>query len=387
MELNNYINTNNEDELCDKNETELFDDDSNEYSENSISNEKIKRNLDIKKYDRMIKDIISSIEDGTIVLTPDYQRNYLWDNKKSSKLIESVLLNIPIPVIYASEEKGGKWNIIDGLQRLNTLRRFYKNEFKLTGLEVLTELNGKKYSDLSDNLKGKIDRGDLSIILLLDTSSPDIQYDIFMRLNSGAVQLNEQELRNCLYRGKLNDLIKNEMIYNEEFRQIFNLKNRHKRMMDVETILRYLAFSDNYNKEEHKINNYDGRIKNIINNFMIKYQNADDETLNIIKNKFYDNIHKCKLIFEETAFKKTNNSGRFDTRINRPLYETIMICFEKYTIDELLKKKIPIKYETECILKLPEFNDLISTATGNTQKTNKRISMYAQLLEDIMNDK
>ena len=238
------------DEMMDEKNIEVFDDDSNEYQDVTEHNDKLKRNLDIKKYDRMIKDIIASIDDGSIVLTPDYQRNYLWDNKKSSKLIESILLNIPIPVIYASEEEDGKWNIIDGLQRLNTLNRFYKNQFKLSGLEVLNELNGKTYSDLSDNLKSKVDRGDLTIILLLESSSRDIQYDIFMRLNTGAVQLNEQELRNCLYRGKLNDLIKTKMIYNEDFIKLFNFNILHKRMIDVEIILRYLSFSNNYNNCE-----------------------------------------------------------------------------------------------------------------------------------------
>ena len=152
-----------EENIIEKNDNEdenIFDDDSTIYDEFDIEeNSKLKRNLDIKKYDRMIKDIISSVEDGSIILTPEYQRNYLWDNKKSSKLIESILLNIPIPVIYASEERNGKWNIVDGLQRLNTLKRFYNDEFKLTGLEVLIELNGKKYSSLSENLKSKIEFG------------------------------------------------------------------------------------------------------------------------------------------------------------------------------------------------------------------------------------
>lgn len=364
---------------------EYFDDDSTEYDEMKIENSsKLKRTLDIKKYDRMIKDIILSVEDESIILTPEYQRNYLWDNKKSSKLIESILLNIPIPVIYAAEEQNGKWNIVDGLQRLNTLKRFYNDEFRLTGLEVLSELNGKKYTSLSDNLKSKIDRGDLSIILLLDSSSPDIQYDIFMRLNTGAVQLNEQELRNCLYRGSLNDLVKNEMIYNDDFKALFNLNILHKRMIDVEIILRYLAFSENYNEELNVIENYDGRIKNIINSFMIKYQNTDNDTLDRFKNKFYDNIKKCNEIFKDKAFKKVNSLGRFETRINRPLYETIMICFEKYSKDQLINNKSTILYETECLLKDAEFNDLISTATGNTTKTNKRIQMYSKLLKEIM---
>ena len=374
------------DEMMDEKNIKVFDDYSNEYQDITEHNDKLKRNLDIKKYDRMIKDIIASIDDGSIVLTPDYQRNYLWDNKKSSKLIESILLNIPIPVIYASEEKDGKWNIIDGLQRLNTLNRFYKNQFKLSGLEVLNELNGKNYSDLSDHLKSKVDRGDLSIILLLESSSRDIQYDIFMRLNTGAVQLNEQELRNCLYRGKLNDLIKTKMIYNEDFIQLFNFNILHKRMIDVEIILRYLSFSNNYNKEKNIIENYDGRIKNIINNFMIEYQNSDDKILEKFQNKFNENIKKCRLIFEDKAFKKMNINGSYETRINRPLYETIMLCFEQYSLDELLNKKDKILYETECLLKNPEFNDLISTATGNTSKTNKRIAMYSDLLKGIFND-
>ena len=295
-------------------------------------------------------------------------------------------MNIPIPVIYASEEEDGKWNIIDGLQRLNTLNRFYKNQFKLSGLEVLNELNGKTYSDLSDNLKSKVDRGDLTIILLLESSSRDIQYDIFMRLNTGAVQLNEQELRNCLYRGKLNDLIKTKMIYNEDFIKLFNFNILHKRMIDVEIILRYLSFSNNYNKEKNIIENYDGRIKNLINNFMLEYQNADDKILEEFQNKFNENIKKCRLIFEDKAFKKMNINGRYETRINRPLYETIMLCFEQYSLDELLSKKDRILYETECLLKNTEFNDLISTATGNTSKTNKRITMYSDLLKGIFND-
>lgn len=364
---------------------EYFDDDSNECEEyEQIENSKLERNLDIKKYDRMVKDIISSINDETIILTPDYQRHYLWDNKKSSKLIESILLNIPIPVIYASEENDGKWNIIDGLQRLNSLNRFYKNDFKLSGLEVLSELNGKKYSDLSDALKGKIDRGDLSIILLLESSSKDIQYDIFMRLNTGAVELNEQELRNCLYRGKLNDFLKHEMINNEDFKEIFNFKSPHKRMADVESILRYLSFSDNYNMKFKKFDNYNGVIKNIINNFMIKYQNASDEILNDFRDKFYINIHKCKEIFGRKAFRKPNTDGGIDSRINRPLYETIMICFEKYSLEELLNKKDEIIQKTELLLKDSKFNDLISFATGNTVKTNERVEIYASLLEGIL---
>lgn len=369
-------------------EDKIFNDDSMDYDEETLRNTNpLQRTLEIKKYDRMIKDIISSINDNSIILTPDYQRNYLWDNKKASKLVESILLNIPIPVIYASEEQNGKWNVVDGLQRLNSLKRFYLDEFKLTGLEILSNFNGLKYSELPEQIRNRIDRGDLTIILLLSSSSPEIQYDIFMRLNSGAVQLNEQELRNCLYRGTLNDKIKNELIYNEHFKEIFNWDIMHKRMVDVETILRYLAFSENYDIRSNQIINYDGRVKNLINNFMIKYQNANIYDLEKFENKFNSGIEKCYEVFGKQAFKKKNTNGSYDTRINRPLYETIMICFEKYSLEELIDKKTLIIAKTEELILSPEFNDYISTATGNTMKVNNRLIEYSNMLGSIFNDR
>lgn len=366
----------------------IFSDDSMNYDEQTLQNTNpLQRNLEIKKYDRMIKDIISSINDNSIILTPEYQRNYLWDNKKASKLVESILLNIPIPVIYASEEQNGKWNVVDGLQRLNSLKRFYLDEFKLTGLEILSKFNGLKYSELPEQIRSRIDRGDLTIILLLSSSSPEIQYDIFMRLNSGAVQLNEQELRNCLYRGTLNDKIKNELIYNSYFKEIFNWDIMHKRMIDVETILRYLAFSENYEIKNNQMINYDGRVKNLINNFMVKYQNASISDLERFEKKFNSGIKKCYEVFGKQAFRKKNANGNYDTRINRPLYETIMICFEKYTLGELIEKKSLIIDKTEELILSSEFNDYISTATGNTIKVNGRLTEYSNMLGSIFNDR
>ena len=100
-------------------------------------------------YDKSISDVVAMIEAGDIVLDPDYQRSYVWDNKKASLLIESILLNVPIPVIYVAEDEDSRWNVVDGLQRLNSLRRFFAKEFKLRGLEVLQELNGSNYESLN----------------------------------------------------------------------------------------------------------------------------------------------------------------------------------------------------------------------------------------------
>lgn len=190
---------------------EVHYDDKNEDENLSSEIPKEQRILRTQAYDKSISDIVSMIKDGDVVLNPDYQRSYLWDNKKASLLVESILLNVPIPVIYVAEEDDSKWAVVDGLQRLNSLRRFFDNEFKLTGLEVLSELKGLQFSTLNPKAARLLKNGILRIILIFKESNPEIKYDIFMRLNRGSIKLSEQELRNCLYLGKLSFLINNEL--------------------------------------------------------------------------------------------------------------------------------------------------------------------------------
>ena len=169
---------------------------------------KEERILRTQAYDKSVSDLVSMMHDKNIILDPDYQRNYIWDNKKASLLIESILLNVPIPVIYVSEDDDSRWVVVDGLQRLTSLLRFFDNEFKLTSLEILRGLNKYQYSTLNDKAKRMFNNGMIRIIVILQESHPEIKYDIFERLNCGAILLNSQELRNCMYRGAFNSSLK-----------------------------------------------------------------------------------------------------------------------------------------------------------------------------------
>lgn len=347
-------------------------------SENNY-NEKMQRKLFIKPYDRMIKDIVEDIGRKMIVLDPDYQRNYVWKNDKASLLVESILLNIPIPVIYASEDCEGKWLIVDGVQRLCSLKRFFNDEFKLTGLETLSELNGKKFSALEPFIRNKLERGELRIIVLQSDSDNNIQFDIFMRLNRGSVTLNEQEMRNCLYRGKLNTLIKDIANNNSYVKEIFPVTKTN-RMSTNELILRYLAISENYDKESGTLSNYDGRIKNCLNNFMKKYQNPDEEKLVYFKNKFEQQIEKSYSIFGKYAFRKEDGGNK----INASLYECIMIAFENYDLDLLLSKKQEILFKSKKLVSDINFEKSIDKATGNTETLKYRLETYIKAIKDIV---
>ena len=345
-----------------------------------MSENKLERKLFIKNYDRMVKDLIQETKEGHIILNPDYQRKYIWDNKKASRLVESILLNIPIPVIYASEQEDSSWNIVDGVQRLKSLERFVNNDFKLNGLEVLYELNGKKFIELDEKIQQKLLRGELRVILLLNESDNNIQFDIFMRLNSGAVKLTEQELRNCLYRGPLNTMIKDIAEGSEVLKIIFPVR-KIDRLQNHELVLRFLAIKDNFDYTKLCMSNYDGRLKNLLNNFMKKYQDADVIKLNEFKNSFIDTIDKVYEVYGKDAFRQLGSG-----KINTPMYDCVMLAFEKYDLQTLITNKNNILDMTQKIYNDEKFTQYITKSTNNSGQMNGRIKYFIDKMEEVVVD-
>jgi len=341
------------------------------------------RSLRTQAYDKSVSDLVSMIKKNDIVFNPEYQRNYVWDNKKASLLIESILLNIPIPVLYASEDDDGAWNIVDGLQRLNSLMNFYNGKFSLRGLEVLTELNLQKYEDLNLKAKRFLDGANLRVILLFNDSNPEIKYDIFMRLNTGSVKLKEQELRNCLYRGELNEMIK-EVIKDKILLEIFNLKEPHKRMDDAELVLRYLAISEHFDKENGTINNYSGVMKSFLNVYMGSHKNITQAERKSYKAKCINTFEKVYSIFGKNSFRKMTD-GHYSGPINRSLMDVLMISFEDYSNDSLIMKKDDIEELYRSLpIKNKDFDDAITFSTSSKDILDYRISTWINELKIIM---
>ena len=184
---------------------------------------------------------------GKLILQPDFQRQFVWDRKKASRLVESVLLSVPLPIVYLSEEPDGKEYVIDGQQRLTSLFSFIdgkfpsNEEFRLSGLNPYRELNKLSFKEIPEQLQDKISHYSIRTVTLLKQSSSDLKFEIFERLNTGSEPLNDQELRNCVYRGPYNRLLK-EMAADQDFRDLLALKGADKRMKDAELVLRFSAF-------------------------------------------------------------------------------------------------------------------------------------------------
>lgn len=202
---------------------------------------------------------------------PSFQRGFVWDRNRATKLIESILLHVPIPLIYTAEEDDGREVVIDGQQRLTSCFSFIdgffpptasdldrskaghevkRRPFKLGKMKILNNLEGMGYAQLPDDLKKTLDRYGLQVIKISKESHPDVKFEIFERLNTGSVALADQEIRNCIYRGPYNDLI-NDLSNINTFRKVLGLSAEAKRMQDVELVLRFLSFNDkthlNYN--------------------------------------------------------------------------------------------------------------------------------------------
>src|SRR5882724_4594307 len=313
---------------------------------------------------------------GKLILQPDFQRRFVWDRKKSSRLIESILLSVPLPIIYLSEQPDGKEYVIDGQQRLTSLFSFIDGkfpsgeEFKLIGLNAYRELNKSAFKDIGELLQDKISHYTLRSVTLLKQSSSDLKFEIFERLNTGSEPLNDQELRNCVYRGTYNHLLK-ELAADADFRGLLGLKTADKRLKDVELVLRFSAFfHSTYLK-------YQPPMKRFFNQDMEKYQHLSDSDAAAVRAVFKNAVQIIKSLFgNERAFKRfyagdeRNPSGRWEPKkFNASLYDVLMGVFhdkdknQVYAALDSLREAIVDLMATD-----RQFNDAIQLSTSSIDK-------------------
>lgn len=337
------------------------------------------------KPDRSIFELYRQYQKGNLELRPAFQRLQVWDNSKSSRLIESVLLEVPIPVIYLSEEPDSRYSVIDGQQRLNAFIEFLENNLKLSGLTILTELNGKIFQDIPKNLQDKFENSTIRIIEIRTESHPDVKFEIFERLNTGAVQLNAQELRNCIYRGRYNDLLE-ELSEDKDFQFLLGIKGPHYRMYDRELILRFFAFYRNTHL------NYNAPMKRFLNNEMKKYQNIDEEEAKKLRKHFRKSVRLSKTVFGDKSFRRfiqgtiRDPNGKWESnKINKALFDIVMYGFTRYEENQVVPNSDSIREELINLMTHDNnFLDTISTYTDNKDKIQIRFDKWLSALTEIV---
>lgn len=361
---------------------DIFKNDSDSYE---IDVPKEKRYLNTMSYDYSVQYLYDLIKRGKIVLEVPFQRKHIWKPYQASSLLESIIMNVPIPPLYFAEEENGNWLVLDGLQRLSSIQGYYDNEFALSKLEVLVELNKKKYKDLPPKAKSLLDDGMLRVNVIKKDSHRDIKYDIFMRLNRGAVTLNYQELRNCMYRGNLNDAAKELCKENTDFLKILKQKEPHPRYLDVEFIIRYFAFSDNIVKDENgdaSLDGYKGKLVQYLNEYMDNHKDCSIEEKQAYKTRFNETIQKVIMVFgADKAFRDISTDN---TKIYKTIADFIMPSFERMSKEYIEANKELIYKRLLNFLKIAEIQDSISKRTSDKDIVNLRLRMWFKEFEDAI---
>jgi hypothetical protein len=284
-----------------------------------------RRKVDFDSYDITVDELVRRVSSSRIEIAPAYQRQFRWDNERQSRLIESLLLGIPIPPLFMATnidaDQGATWEVVDGLQRLLTLvnflgdahtretARLYDDPLKLSGLEILKSLEGETAQDLPRDIYDVLIDRPMKVIVLNDKSDLQVRFDLFERLNTGGIRLTDHEVRESVYMGEFVDLL-TELAETSQFQRIVSLPRR--RMLDgtpQDYVLRFFAFLERYKQFEHSV-------KDFLNDFC--RDAAADPQLELRRSKFQKTFALLASTFPEGL---KNRSGV--TPVN--LYEGVSV--------------------------------------------------------------
>jgi Protein of unknown function DUF262 len=331
--------------------------------------------------------LLQRIQYEELNLAPDFQRKGgIWNDRAKSRLIESMLIRIPLPAFYMDATDEDSWVVIDGLQRLTTLKMFVIDKaLRLSELEFLVQLNGKTFDELPRNFQRRIIETQVTVYLIEKGTPPEVKFNIFKRINTGGLPLSLQEIRHALNQGKSTKFL--ERLSNFlEFKKATSGSVSSQRMADREFILRFLAFVI------HPYTEYDAtEFDSFLSGVMAEINGMNDEQLNELGAKFSQAMNAAYAIFGDDAFRKRDRLSASRKPVNKALFESWSVNLSKLTseqIQTLIERKEQLK---EGFIKLmndrevePRFDSAISQGTGDTRKVKRRFSAIEQLIQEVL---
>lgn len=320
----------------------------------------------------------------TINLAPTFQREKVWTRKQNSELIESILMGIPLPIMYFFEDQKGNIQVVDGKQRLNALFEFMKNDgdgYSLSDLTILKDLKGKKFKDLEPYQRANIEDYELVVNIIKPPTPDRIKFDIFDRVNRGGTRLNNQEMRNAIYQGKATELL-DRLSDNEWFQKAITKSISSKFMKDKYIILRALAFVS-YKNGNFK-ETYNSDIDDFLGKFMKYLNSLNDIEIKNIEENFKNSMKNSVEILPNDAFRvSTYTQNHRRTPISMALFESLayLMSFDKVSIngDKTAKK-------VKNIMQNSDFRDSITSPVDSSVKVNKRFDYMDKILEELNYD-
>lgn len=336
--------------------------------------------------DPTIKDLWDRWKEGDLLVQPEFQRYHVWDSVKSSRLIESVVLDVPLPIVYLAEEPDGRESVVDGQQRLTAFFDFLDSSLALKGLEARPDLNGKRFSQLDKLLQNKIRRFSIRVITIRKESDKDLKFEIFERLNTGAVPLNDQELRNCIYRGPYNKLLR-ELASDSDFMFLLGISQPERRMRDIELVLRFAAF---YHSTYLR---YAPPMRRFLNDDMDRFQEISSKDETELRRVFKTSVQTVRSLLGHNAFKRfyrgeseTRPDGYWEPKkFNASLYDILMYGFTVYDRNQLYPHLDSIREALIWLMTEDQnFVDAIELSTSSLKMVTRRFDKWRKALGEVV---
>lgn len=324
--------------------------------------------------------VMRKIRLDEINLQPDFQRHMVWDETRQSRLIESILMRIPLPAFYLDAATINQWMVVDGLQRLSTLERFCNhNDLALSNLEFLTEFEGFTFDELPREYQRTLEETHLNLYIIQPDVPDEVKFTIFYRINTGGVSLTKQEIRHCLYHGQATKLLQ-ELARAEKFKIATHYAINPKHMDDRECILRFLAF------HLHPYTTYQrSNFDNFLGQAMRTLNELPSDRVDQIRNTFFDVMHKATALFGDHAFRKLYDLNGNRQPINKNLFEVWSVALIPYDKNALMTRRDSL---LEGFIRLmntdDNFNKAISRSTTSVKSVHYRFAAIEALLKKVM---
>jgi len=370
----------NQDLIDDLNLSQEEDNDNEHYETDRLIYDPEKINIFTKE--PTIEQLLRRIDEEALDLAPDFQRHAnIWKDDAKSRLIESILIRIPLPAFYIDATDEDKWLVVDGLQRLSALKQFMNDKtLRLCGLEYLTNFDGKTYDEIERRYQRRIQETQVTVYLIEKGTPPEVKYNIFKRINTGGLPMTPQELRHALNPGKATKFLA-QLATSNEFEQVTNLsKVRKMRMDDREFILGFLAFTlTSYKNDQSEKRNL------FLSKALSKVNNMNGLELEVIENDFKKAMVAAWEIFGINAFRKISEHQTKKFPINKALFEVWSVNLSLLTDDqiEILKQR-----KENLIEKFKNYvdsdRDFSISISQAAEKIEYRFMIIEQIIQEVL---
>lgn len=334
----------------------------------------------VRSETRTVSEVVTRIKRRRYILYPDFQRDFVWEPKKQSKLIESCVMRIPLPVLYVAEGDDGRITVVDGLQRLGTFSRFLKDKFALTGLGNDHPLTGKRFSDLPLNLRERVEDTQLTLYILDKSAPRRAHLDIFERVNSGSV-LSRQQMRNAIYSGAGTRWLW-KMSRSDAFLKATGSSLNKKIMRDREAINRFAGFYVLGWKSYAK-----GDMDDFLERAIKELNRTSDDGLGAYEQRFAESMKRNFALFGRHSFRKSlreasANAGR--SVINIALFDVLSWALVEVSDATIEGDGDEIADRIRALILDGRFDHAITYSTNSTVQVHTRFKMVADALSDWM---